>query len=567
MRCICFFIFVLVGVPLWAHECPSWSQQQAQQEITRLQKTIDTWDKAFHEEHHSLVSDVVYDETITKLTRWKQCFPDSVVEKKSFVRSERYTAQHPVPHTSLNKYRDIDEIKQWADARLRTGKELWIQPKVDGVAVSLIYRQGRLAHMISRGDGHAGQDWTHHALKIRAIPKTIAEKSDVVLQGEIYQRFSSYRQIHDSARNARGYAAGALASKELSSEQQESLAIFIWEMPLNMATMRERLAQLTTWNFDTAEFTTLLKNVEEILVHQKRWHQDDALFATDGIVIRESVRPSGKHWQDVPPSWAIAWKHPEPEAVAEIVRILFPIGRTGKITPVADVKPVHINGRKITRVSLGSLKQWQRFDLRPGDHVSVRFAGHTIPHIKHVVHQSVERATVVAPNPDDFHELSCWRPEPESCRPQYLARAQWLGKTFNMRGLGEGTWQALLDARLLPHLTAFLTLEQEQLKRAPLVGDQKATLWMTQFNKTRDASLKQWLSALGMPAAKQIPNKIWRDASFHRLKQRSAAEWQMLPGIGATRAQALAAFFAHEEVIFLAESLCAQGIQSFCDSP
>lgn len=564
MRRFWFLPFFLIITPTFARGCPDWSQERARQEIINMQSTIAAWNKTFYEEHRSIVSDTVYDEALATLERWQQCFPESRVQNTYPHKNDRYSLRHPVPHTGLNKLRQQSDVEQWLDARLNAGKEIWIQPKIDGVAVSLIYRKGRLVHMISRGDGFAGQDWTHHAQHITAIPKTISEKSEVVLHGEIYQRFSTYRQNRDHHRNGRGFAAGALASKELSPEQQNSLGIFIWETPLITTTMKERMAQLHAWGFDNAAYSFPVHSIEDVAVYQQRWYQENMPFATDGIVLRESVRPSGRTWQNTPPPWAIAWKHPEPEAVAEIIAVQFPIGRTGKITPVLDIKPVTLNGKQIRHVSVGSFAQWQRLDLRAGDFVSVAFAGHTIPRINHVVHQSVERAVVVAPDPHQFHELSCWRPKPEICRSQYLARAQWLGKTLNMRGIGDGTWQTLLDAGLLPHLTAFLAINQSQLQSTPTIGDKKTVLWHTQFESVRNTSLKKWLTALGMPAVNQIPDNVWQNASFHTLAQRRASDWQTLPGIGTTRARALVSFFDHDDVVFLAKHLCKERVKSFC---
>ncbi|MNN44221.1 DNA ligase B [compost metagenome] len=177
-----------------------------------------------------------------------------------------------------------------------------------------------------------------------------------------------------------------------------------------------------------------------------------------------------------------------------------------------------------------------------------------------MVWHSPERATIDAPRAEDFHTLSCWHPTP-GCKSQFLARLEWLGGKhgLGLRGIGPGTWQKLLDAGLLDGLLDWLQLPAENLAKTPGFGERSAGKLAEQFQLARQQSFRKWLIALGAPAADSLP----AGEDWNVLAARSEAQWRELPGIGATRATQLAAFFKDAEVLHLRQQLQEAGVQGF----
>lgn len=550
--------FAAVSVSAQPQDCPAWTDERAQAEINQLQQKIAHWDQAYYFKHETLVEDAVYDQGRATLARWNRCFPRYAQEVTPPDEVVGRTLRHPVPQTGLRKLADAGAVAEWLAAR----GEVWIQPKVDGVAVSVVYRNGVLAQMISRGDGVRGQDWTAHARKIPAILPEIPDTSaELVLQGELYWRFDAHSQ-QDGSANARGLASGAMASRELSQEQAQRLALFVWDWPQGPAALPERLRALRDMGYDTTTYTHRVTGPDEVHRWREHWYRQPLPFATDGVVLRQGARPPAERWRAEPPDWAMAWKYPGRSVLAEVVNVNFPVGRTGRIVPVVEVRPVVLDGRRIRHLSSGSFARWQDWDIRPGDRLTITLAGHTIPRILDVVLPAAERAAMEIPDPADYSALTCWRPHP-GCETQFLARAQWLGDTLGFRSMGEGSWRALLDVGTLPELLAWTALSREALTLVPGIGDARAAQLEKNFRQAAKRSFREWMIALGMPSATQLPEEFWQRETFASLSLRSADDWRKLPGIGPKRAQAMVEFTRHAEVIELGEKLAALGVAGF----
>ncbi|CAM4082123.1 hypothetical protein VRRI112168_13870 [Vreelandella rituensis] len=313
------------------------------------------------------------------------------------------------------------------------------------MAVTLRYVDGVLVQVVSRGDGEHGQDWTARARALPAVPNRLPEPEDAVLQGELYWRLERHVQSRSKTLEARSRVAGVMAQQTPSGKDLANIGLFVWDWPDGPATIEERLETLTLLGFDTADYTHALDDREAAGNWRERWFNGLLSFATDGVVLRQSSRPSGRRWSSGPPEWVVAWKYPPRQALAQVHGIEFRVGRTGRITPLVWLYPIRLEGRRISRVSLGSLEQWQALDLRAGDQVAVHLAGLTIPQLAEVVWQTEEREPLSVPAAEAYHLLSCLRLV-EGCQAQLVARLTWLGEQLDMRGIGEGTWQALLTS-------------------------------------------------------------------------------------------------------------------------
>jgi DNA ligase (NAD+) len=556
-----FFCFFLIFTWLNANaaECPDWQATRASSEIAALQKQIALWDDSYHRQGRSLVADELYDQSRERLNAWRQCFNQN--ETADPLRTARGTYAHPVAHTGLNKLRDAQAVENW----LRGRTDIWVQPKVDGVAVTLIYHQGLLTQAISRGDGVQGQDWTPAARQMPAIPQQLSQPSDLLVQGELYWRLTDHVQSRAGSLNARATVAGLMARKMLSAEQAAGVGLFVWEWPEGPANLPERIEKLHELGFaDTALYNQPVNAFSDAERWREHWYRSPLPFASDGVVLRQGKRPAAERWQAKPPYWGVAWKYPFAQALAEVRKVNFKIGRTGRITPVLELSAVMLDDRQIKRVSVSSLQRWQAMDIRPGDQVAISLAGLTIPRLDSVVIRASERAEISVPQAQDFHSLSCWQPTP-GCEQQFLARLTWLsGKQgLALSHVGPGTWEKLLATGRLNSLLDWLTLDLQELANIDGLGERSAARLLNSFNAARDRPFARWLKALGLPPTGQAE----LGGSWQALEQRDIEQWQAEPGIGPGRAAQLNAFFREPQVLALSEILREAGIDGFKQPP
>ena len=555
MRLIVLLLLFLT-LPCLAN-CPSWSIERAEREIEALQRQLADWDHAYHQRGVSLVDDEVYDQARARLDNWQHCFAISPTSLQLPLASARGAARHPVPQTGLAKLADEQAVKDWMAHR----NDLWLQPKVDGVAVTLTYRNGRLHQAVSRGDGESGQDWTEKLRALPAVPQSLPLHDEVILQGELYWRLPGHVQSQAGSRGARGQAAGAMARQKLDRRTAEQLGLFVWDWPNGPRSMAERLAGLTRMGFaDSASLTQPIERFAQVHEWRERWYRGALPFASDGVVLRQGTRPPPQRWRAEPPHWAAAWKYPLRTAVSGVRKVEFRIGRSGRITPLLHLEPLQLDDRQITRVSLGSLERWQALDIRPGDQVAITLAGLTIPRLDSVVLRSQERPAIVAPDPAAYHAMTCWNPSPE-CDQQFLARLYWLSgkQALDLPAIGPGTWQALHEAGQLPNLLAWLQLDAEHLKRLPGFGERSAEKIAAGFAEARQRPFASWLRALGLPPSGEAA----LGEEWDILAARSKEQWQAEPGVGPRRAEQLAAFFRTPPVQALRSQLQAAGVAGF----
>jgi DNA ligase (NAD+) len=552
------FLFVLLHLLCltgYASQCPDWTPTQAQREITVLQNQINQWDDAYHREGRSLIADELYDQSLAQLNEWRACFKLS--SPTDPLRTASGSIAHPIAHTGLDKIHKAEAVETW----LRERKDVWIQPKVDGVAVTLIYREGVLQQAISRGDGVSGQDWTSSARNIKAIPQRLTQPLDLLVQGELYWQLNEHVQARSGSVNARATVAGLMARKNLEAEQAAGIGLFVWDWPQGPAQLPERIAALTKLGFATIEpYSHPVIDFDAAQKWRDHWYRSPLPFATDGVVLRQSQRPPAERWQARAPYWAIAWKYPFAQALAEVRRVNFKVGRTGRITPVLELKSVMLDDREIKRVCAGSFKRWQELDIRPGDKVAISLAGLTIPRLDSVVLRATARTDLIIPRTDDFHALSCWQPTP-GCESQFLARLTWLsGKQgLAMQHVGRGTWEKLLETGRLNNLLDWLTLDAQELANIAGFGERSSERLMHSFHSARQQPFARWLKALGLPPTGQAQLA----GSWQALAQRDTEQWQAEAGIGPGRAAQLSAFFRDPQVLALSETLQAAGIDGF----
>ncbi|WP_039660558.1 MULTISPECIES: NAD-dependent DNA ligase LigB [Pantoea] len=550
---------IILWFALWpAHSavCPVWTPVRATEEIGRLQQQLQHWDDAYYRQGQSLVADTDYDALQQRLVTWQHCFSAS---------QPTYSPQlpgkgehlHPVAHTGVKKMRDKLTLAYWMQGR----RDLWVQPKVDGIAVSLVYRHGRLVSLLSRGDGLRGEEWLAKAAWIPAIPLHIETPLDeVVLQGELFLLMNGHQQAIDGGKNARSLVAGAMMSRQ-RTPLLDSLGVFIWAWPDGPATMTERHEQLSRWGLGiAAEWSHNVKDEEDVAIWRERWFHAALPFVTDGVVVHQSLRPAGKNWLPGEGIWAVAWKYQPPEVSAEVLSVDFPIGRTGKIAAVLNLQPVQLDDKTVRRVNVGSLRRWQESDIVAGDVVTLSLAGQGIPRLERVIWRVAERHYPLPPEASRYTPLSCYTFSAE-CQKQLLAKLRWLSQktVLNIPGVERSTWLRLLESGSMTHLFGWLTLTPEQIAAATDLSPERAEQLWHRFNLARQQPFRRWVKALGVSLPQKALNAL-PDQQWESIMRRDVMAWQTLPGVGAGLATRLAEQFQDARLQALIAFLQQQGI-------
>lgn len=546
---------IVVGGAWATSTCPDWPATRIAVEINALEQQLNKWSAAYHQQGHSPVTDDIYDQLQDKLRVWQSCrgLPDKT-ESQPIPGKGQFL--HPVAHTGLKKLKDETALTRWMAGR----KNLWVQPKVDGVAVTLIYHGGKLVQLLSRGNGVKGQNWTEKAPFISAIPQYIANAPALLtLQGELFLLMDGHQQAKSGGVNARSTVAGALMRKS-PSPLLAQVGVFIWAWPDGPTTMKEKVALLQVMGFPfTAKYSEPVMSHLDVVQWRQFWFQAPLPFVTDGVVVRQEEEPAGRYWQATPGQWSMAWKYPPLQHIAEVKDIHFTLGRTGKGTVVLEVLPIKIDDKWIRRVNIGSVTRWKQWDIAPGDHITLALAGHGIPRLDNVVWRVHQRNTITAPNWDKFHQLSCFQRLPHGCEPQFLSRLIWLSGPggLDIGGIGGGFWQELIHHELINDLVGWLLLTPEQIASIPGIGNARAEKIYQQFQRAKQQPFSRWLLALGFPQVVSV------DAQWQVVLRRSLSEWATMAGIGQMRAKQIKHFLDHPDVQALADFLSTQKVVGF----
>lgn len=536
---------------------PVWSQAKAEKEIAFLSAQIKRWDDAYWKQGVSEVNDEVYDQLSGRLKQWQHCFGSESLD--AAIPALTGNIKHPVAHTGVHKVAIKEALRTWMHAR----HNLWMQPKVDGVAVTLVYRDGKLIQAISRGNGLKGEDWTAQVRLIPSVPKDVSGAlANSVLQGELFWLRENHIQRQMGGVNARAKVAGAMMRQKDNALLKQT-GIFIWAWPDGPKDMQSMLSELSSAGFPlTARYTLPVETVEAVEKQRSTWQNTPLPFATDGIVVRSADSPLGENWLPGEGNWVVAWKYSPATQVTEVSDIRFTVGRTGKISVVAALEPVQLDDKQVQRVNLGSVGRWQRLDIAPGDQIQVSLAGQGIPRFDKVVWRGTDRQKPLPP-PSRYHSMSCFYASPE-CMEQFFARLTWLSskQVLNIEGLGESGWRALWQAHHFEHLFSWLLLTQSQLQSTPGFSAARGLALWHRFNLVREQPFIRWLMALGVPLT-QASLKAMGVMSWQKMSVRNEKDWLSLPGTGEEKARQIVNWMHAPQVDVLAKWLAEQHIKGF----
>ena len=552
---------ILIGILCWQSSvwavCPAWSPARAQEEISRLQQQIKQWDDDYWKEGKSEVEDGVYDQLSARLTQWQRCFGSE--PRDVMMPPLNGAVMHPVAHTGVRKMVDKNALSLW----MRERSDLWVQPKVDGVAVTLVYRDGKLNKAISRGNGLKGEDWTQKVSLISAVPQTVSGPlANSTLQGEIFLQREGHIQQQMGGINARAKVAGLMMRQD-DSDTLNSLGVFVWAWPDGPQLMSDRLKELATAGFTlTQTYTRAVKNADEVARVRNEWWKAELPFVTDGVVVRAAKEPESRHWLPGQAEWLVAWKYQPVAQVAEVKAIQVAVGKSGKISVVASLAPVMLDDKKVQRVNIGSVRRWQEWDIAPGDQILVSLAGQGIPRIDDVVWRGAER-TKPTPPENRFNSLTCYFAS-DVCQEQFISRLVWLGakQVLGLDGIGEAGWRALHQTHRFEHIFSWLLLTPEQLQNTPGIAKSKSAQLWHQFNLARKQPFTRWVMAMGIPLTRAALNAS-DERSWSQLLFSTEQFWQQLPGTGSGRARQVIEWKENAQIKKLGSWLAAQQITGF----
>lgn len=548
----------LIGMVLVSNvqaACPSWTADRATQEITRLKNQLSTWNQNYWQSGRSEVSDDEYDQLSGQLKQWQHCFNQE--EGEVAIPVAQGNVAHPVAHTGVRKLKDNQSVVQWMEGK----HDLWVQPKVDGVAVTLVYRNGEFVQAISRGNGLAGEDWTEKVRRVPTVPKKLTGPlANSVLQGELFLRRDGHIQQKMGGMNARAKVAGLMLRKADERTLAE-LSLFVWAWPDGPARMEDRLALLSAAGFPLVEdYSRPVKDLAGVTELRQHWFSSPLPFVTDGIVIRHTQEPEARLWLPGEGTWVAAWKYPPATQIAEVKSIEFHVGRTGKVAVVAVLVPVQLDDKNVQRVNVGSLRRWRELDIAPGDQLNISLAGQGIPRIDDVAWRGTQRNKPLPP-PSMFTPLTCYWASDE-CQPQFLARLVWAGKRLHVDGVGEALWREFHATHKLAHIFSWLALSESQIQQTPGWSANRGRQLWHQFNLARQQPFPRWLEAMGIPLSQKALLNI-RNSNWQQLVAMQEKDWREMAWVGKNKASQMTHWLAEPQVASLAQWLAEQGITGF----
>ena len=521
--------------------------------IARLRLELEDHDRRYYVDARPTISDQAYDALFRELRELEAAHPELITPDSPTQRvGGKATAgfeqvRHAVPMLSLDNLfakEGLDGLRKWILSVEKllpaTALEWLVEPKVDGLAVSLRYEHGRLVSGATRGDGEVGDDVTENLRTIRAIPLHLHNAPEVLeVRGEVFLPVAAFRKLCDEMRaagdepfaNPRNAAAGAIKQHDPAVVAKRSLAIVLYspgecsaELP---PTQAEFLAWLAELGFPVPKFQRVCKTAEEVFaaIQELDAARDGFGFETDGAVIKlnqVALREQAGYTSRFP-RWAKAWKYLSEQAETRLRDITVQVGRTGNLTPVAELEPVFLRGSTIARATLHNEDEIRRKDIRIGDTVIIEKAGEVIPAVIRVV---LEKRPAAA-EPFDFlqhiggkcpacghapsrdPEFAAWVCENPACPAQKTRRLEYFAKrgALDIEGLGSTVADALVERGVVDEPLDLFTLKLVPLGALNLgtdaeprtFGEKNAAKILEACQRARTMPLARWLFALAIP--------------------------------------------------------------------
>ena len=583
------------------------SLEEIKKEIEFLRREIERHNYLYYVKNQPEISDEEYDALMDRLRELEEKYPqfydpNSPTQRVGAPPAKEFaTVRHTVPLLSLDKVTSYEEFKEFQNRIWRfLGKKVDIDytatPKLDGLSIAVRYEHGRFVRGATRGDGFEGEDVTANVRTIKSIPMYLmsedAAKLPVLeIRGEVIFHKDDFERLNEELAqkgektfaNARNAAAGSLRQLDSNITAQRPLKAYFYEIVYvegrEFETHWEKLKFMEAAGLPLVPYARYCKNDEEVREYYENIlkERENLPFEIDGVVIKvnriEYQRILGQVSHH--PRWAVAWKFPSQEAISTLRDVIWSVGRTGAVTPVAILEPVFIAGATISRATLHNEDEIERLGVMIGDKVVVRRAGDVIPE---VVKPLVELRTgkekpIVPPTHCPVCGAKLSKPPGEVIRrcPNRFCPAQIAEsikhfvsrKAFDIEGIGDKQVETLLREGLIEDAADLFTLEPERLEKLERWGPVLAAKIVRNIQNAKRISLPKFIFALGIPGVgEHLANVLAKHfKSLDALRNATFDELIQIPEIGPNTAQSIVDFFADEHNRRFLEKLFSVGVE------
>jgi DNA ligase (NAD+) len=575
-------------------------------EIARLRDEINRHTRLYYVDATPEISDKEFDLLMKRLEALEADHPELITPESPSQRvggeplTGFETVTHTVPMLSIDNTYSYDELREW-DARVRKGLNpgdhlrYVVEIKVDGVAVSLRYKMGKFVQGATRGDGVHGDDITANLRTVKGIPLTLVGNPPAVLEvrGEVYMTNSELARLNELRRaqddppfaNPRNSTAGSLKlldPKLCAIRRLQFVSHGLGESEgISTRSYHEVIQLMKGWGIPVSPETKVYESIDEVIEHAKAWQslRNRLDFQTDGIVVKvdDLGQRSRLGARSKSPRWVIAFKYEAEQAVTKIVGITVQVGKTGKITPVADLTPVPLAGTTVKRASLHNADEILRKDVRLGDTVVIQKAGEIIPQVVRVEVDSRDGSETPFAFPTtcpscggalvrrdgevDFH---CVNP-PSRCPDQLKEWLRWFAHrdAMDIEGLGSKLIDQLVDKGLVKSLADVYRLDEATLAELERMGKKSAHNLITAIEASKHRSLDRFVTGLtirhvGTRSAEILAERF---QTLEALRAATLESLQGVPEIGPVVAASVYDFFQNLENQALLDDLDSVGLR------
>ena len=569
--------------------------------LLELRKKIDELSYQYYTLDKPTVTDYEYDMMYRELENIEKAHPDWVTPDSPTQRVgskisggfEKYT--HDRPMLSLGDVFSDDELREF-DQRVRSdlggeSLEYVVELKIDGLAVNLIYEQGQFIRGVTRGDGVVGEDITNNVRTIRTIPLHIASDSPhIEIRGEVYMPITSFEALNQQRRddelepfaNPRNAAAGSLRQLDPRITAQRKLAFFAYALGGNsgieIKSQEELLQDLAQFHFQVNPEYRKFTDIEDVITFIHSWddRRDSLPYATDGMVVKvNSFAQQARLGNTVKiPRWAIAYKFPPEQAKTKVLGISVSLGRTGVLTPAADLEPVHLAGTTVKRATLHNEDYIKEKDIRIGDTVVIQKAGEIIPEVVRSLPERRDGSETVFTMPTTCPACgspvvrrdgeAAWRCTNPDC-PAVIGEkiAHFVSRdAMNIDGLGDAIVQQLLAQGLIHDVADIYGLTKEELVDLEGFGEKSADNLLKAIETSKSVGLARVLFALGIRFVGAKAGRVLAESfgSVDALIKASTEDLTAIDDIGPRIADSIVAYFRDAKNQALIEKLRAHGV-------
>lgn len=580
------------------------TEEEAKLQIDTLKEKINYYNEQYYQQHRSEISDYEFDQLLAELISLEEAYPafkttDSPTQRVGGTITKNFeTVYHRYPMLSLGNTYSEEELIEF-DKRISKSLggeeyEYFCELKFDGVALSLTYENGMLVQGATRGDGLRGDNITSNVRTIRTIPLKVKNGHIPALfevRGEAFMPHKSFNRINREREekgevllaNPRNAASGTLKMQDSSIVAKRQLDCYMYSFLSNeevAETHAEAISLLEKWGFNVSPTYRRCKNIQEVFRYIEEWEMKrlELPLETDGIVIKINsyAQQQALGFTAKSPRWAIAYKYKAQSAATKLISIEYNVGRTGAVTPVANLEPVQLAGTVVKRASIHNANFIAEMDLRLGDTVYVEKGGEIIPKITgvdfslrpHDAEEVIYPCNCPACGSELIRkegEAAHYCPNEKGCPPQIKARFEHFiqRRAMNIDGLGERTIEALLEKNLIHTVADLYRLTYEEIYALEGFKDQSTQNLLAGIDNSRNAPFENVLFGIGIRyVGRTVAEKLARHfKNIDALAQASYEELIAVPEIGERIAESVISFFESPQHRQLIDELKAAGIQ------